>query len=104
MTELPLENVRLPRGVRRDPCLPVMKRVSSGHVHPLRAHCFARSRAAFTPEELDGVQSLPDDATTYVYMMESDQADTKKRHLSSRNIKFEHPLAKGLLAKGGCAY
>ena len=102
MEVLPLQPVSLPRGVQRDACLPTLKRVKSGHVHPMRAHCFARSRTrySFTSEQLKGVEALPDTAATYVYEMEANLKDTKTRHADARNIKFDFPLAKGLLAKG----
>lgn len=100
MPALPLEPVRLPRGVRRDPALPVLKRVRSGHVHPLRAHCFASTDSAFTPEQRAGVQNLTGAANTYVYEMEKNEKDSIKRHKASREIKLERPFAAGLIEKG----
>ena len=101
---LPLEDVCLPQQAVRDPCLPVLKRVKSDHVHPLRAHCFAKSRTRFTQEQLDGVRNLPASSATYVYQMELDRKDTLKRHRLSKAIKFDKPLAAGLLAKGLCLH
>lgn len=100
MTALPLQPVRLNRGVKRDPALPVLKRVQSGRVHPLRAHCFALTSASFTPEQRAGIQNLPSNADTYVYEMEEHQADTVKRHRASRDIKLDRPFAAGLIQKG----
>ena len=81
-----------------------MQRVKPGFVHPLRAHCFAQSSANFTKEQLEGVRSLPVESVTYVYQMEKDPKDTIKRHRSCRSIKFDKPLAAGLLAKGMLAF
>lgn len=100
MAALPLQSVRLNRGVKRDPALPVLKRVQPGHVHPLHAHCFASTSASFTAEQRIGVQNLPDTANTYVYEMEENVKDTIKRHRASREIKLERPFAAGLIQKG----
>lgn len=98
--ELPLVPVPLKAGAHRDPALPTMKRVKSGYVHPLRSHCFRATSAAFTPEQLVGVQNLPSTAVTYVYQMEEKENDTIKRHRASRNIELDKPFADGLLQKG----
>lgn len=100
MTDLPLDPIRLPPGVERDPALPTLKRVRSGYIHPLRAHCFRRTASNFTAEQRAGVQNLPASALTYVYEMEEDERDTIKRHTASRAIQFDRPFAEGLLQKG----
>lgn len=100
MSDSLLEDVVLPRNVRRHGCLPAFKRVRSDATHPLRAHCFAGSRVRFTDQQLDGVRVLPQTARTYVYQMESTVQAIKKRHKESRNIKFDKPMAAGLLDKG----
>lgn len=100
MSALPLERVRLPRGVQRDPALPTLHRVKSGYVHPLRAHCFASTSAAFSPEQRAGVENLPNSAITYVYEMEENERDTIKRHNASRNIQLKRPYAAGLIQQG----
>ena len=100
MTALPLISVPLPAGVRRDPALPILNRVKAGHIHPLRAHCFAATAHLFTPEQAAGIKNLPKTAVTYVYRMEQNEKDTVKRHKASRDIKLDAPFAKGLMEKG----
>lgn len=100
MPNLPLQSVPLPRGVQRDPSLPQLKSVRSGHVHPLRAHCFAATAFAFTPEQRAGVENLEGKGRTYVYEMEQNEKDTIKRHKASRAIKLDRPFAAGLIQKG----
>ena len=104
MVDLRLETVPLARGAKRDPNLPVLKRVARDQIHPLRAHCFAATAIKFTAEQLVGIRNLPKSAATYVYEMEEDVRDTIKRHNASRSIKLDRPFAAGLLQTGAALH
>lgn len=97
MAALKLEDVRLPRNARRDPALPVFKKLAAGQVHPLRAHCFAGMRGA---QLTSGVKELPPDSVTYVYAFEKLESAAKTRHTKSREYRFLKPFAEGLLEAG----
>ena len=85
MSSLPLQDVPLPPGAKRDAALPVLKKVAPGYVHPLRA------------------QSPQAQGVTYVYQFERDKQKAKDRHAKSRTYRIPEPFEEGLLNAGTSA-
>ncbi|VDC01042.1 unnamed protein product [Peniophora sp. CBMAI 1063] len=96
MVPLVLEDVTLAPGAKRDPALPILKKLAADQVHPLRVHCFASSGKDTPPV----VKELPSNSSTYVYGFEGDFDAAKRRHTGSKKYRFSKPFASGLLDAG----
>ena len=100
MSPLTLEPVQLPAHCRRDPSLPVFKKVAAGQVHPLRVPCFGKEQSARNATASTDFKKLPHDAVTYVYAFEECKEKAKSRHTSSKDYQLPNPFAEGLIAAG----
>ena len=102
MVALKLLDVPLPRGVKRDPLLPVLKKLAPGQIHPLRAHCFPGAQQFTGNKSFPDVRNLPADSITYIYNFEKDKDKAKERHTRSQGLRFNEPFAAGLIKAGAC--